>query len=122
MHINNRFLELPLHTVSAKNTVDELCKLRGWQREHDEAQKARDILRLKREEVDALWRADMIEFSKDMKHTIFGDKQTGEIGMVKEHKIMYDKMIGIDGVRGLFKWIILTSGTVGILFALFRRF
>lgn len=121
-HINKRFADFPAHMVSAQTTVDELCKLRNWQHEHDEAQKARDILRLKREETDALWRQEMIEFSKDMKRAMFGDKQTGEIGMVREHKIVFDKMIGFKGVEGFFKWFLLSGGVVGLLFALFQKF
>lgn len=70
------------------------------------------------------WREEILgQFSELMKNNerqnrvLFGDPQDkddhGMHGMVKE---MYTKLVQVDGIKGLFKWIVLTSAAFGALF------
>lgn len=69
------------------------------------------------------WRGEiLVQFSELIKNNerqnrvLFGDPQDkddkGMHGMVKE---MYTKLVQVDGVKGFFKWIVLTSSVIGAL-------
>lgn len=58
-----------------------------------------------------------------LNRAVFGDpmddEDKGMQGMVKE---MYTKLIQVGGIKGFFKWIILTGSVVTFLYAFFRKF
>lgn len=69
------------------------------------------------------WRGEiLVQFSELIKNNerqnrvLFGDPQDkddkGMHGMVKE---MYTKLVQVDGVKGFFKWVVLTSSVIGAL-------
>ena len=58
-----------------------------------------------------------------LNRAVFGDpmdeEDKGMQGMVRE---MYTKLIQVGGIKGFFKWIILTGSAVTFLYAFFRKF
>lgn len=58
-----------------------------------------------------------------LNRAVFGDpmddEDKGMQGMVKE---MYTKLIQVGGIKGFFKWIMLTTGVISTLYVFFKKF
>lgn len=84
------------HERPAPETLAELKKIDNWIQRHEEV-------------------------SNSFKQALFGDPQTGELGLVRMTRDMHEKFLSFSGVKGLFNWILLTGGVIGLLYALFKK-
>lgn len=64
----------------------------------------------------------MNDSMRDITRALFGDKERGEIGIVQQNREVYEKVLSLNGIKGFFKWILMTGGVVGMLYTLFKKF
>lgn len=104
MHVTKRIEELGKHMTPSQETLTRLCSIEDWRRKHEELA------------LESAKKQDKMFFA------MFGDEETKTIGLVDKTDVIYTKMLGFNGVKGLFQWILLSGGVIGLLFALFKKF
>jgi hypothetical protein len=58
-----------------------------------------------------------------LNRVVFGDPlDTKDIGMHGKIDEMYTKLIQVGGIKGFFKWIMLTTGVISTLYVFFKKF
>ncbi len=58
-----------------------------------------------------------------LNRVVFGDPlDKNDIGMHGKIDEMYTKLIQVGGIKGFFKWVLLTGGVVSTLYVFFRKF
>jgi hypothetical protein len=67
------------------------------------------------------WISSHEEVSRTFSRALFGDTNTKEPGLVAMVRDVHEKILSFNGVKGLFQWILLTGGVLGILWTLFKR-
>ena len=65
------------------------------------------------------WKNMMAENQERLNRVVFGDQDN--MGMNAQIKEMYKKLIEVDGVKGFFKWILLTSSVVSAIYLLVKK-
>lgn len=104
MHVTKRIEELGKHMIPSQETLTRLCSIEDWRRKHEELA------------LESAKKQDKMFFA------MFGDEETKTIGLVDKTDVIYTKMLGFNGVKGFFQWILLSGGVIGLLFALFKKF
>jgi hypothetical protein len=68
--------------------------------------------------------ANELKASNDrLNRVVFGDPlDKNDIGMHGKIDEMYTKLIQVGGIKGLFKWILLTGGVTSTLYLFFKKF
>lgn len=59
--------------------------------------------------------------NKKFHRVLFGDKETGEVGMQQMVKEMYTKIVQVNGLVGFFKLFMILGGVSGMLYAFFKK-
>ena len=58
-----------------------------------------------------------------LNRVVFGDPlDKKDIGMHGKIDEMYTKLIQVGGIKGFFKWIMLTTGVISTLYVFFKKF
>lgn len=104
MHVTKRIEELGKHMTPSQETITRLCSIEEWRKKHEELA------------VESAKKQDKMFFA------MFGDEDTKVIGLVDKTDVIYTKMLGLNGVKGFFQWVLLSGGVIGLLFALFKKF
>lgn len=100
----NRRLTDTTHCTPSQETLRQIAELRTWIEDHKRM-------------TDT-----MNESMRDITRALFGDKDRGEIGIVQQNREVYEKVLSLDGIKGFFKWILMTGGVVGMLYTVFKKF
>ena len=100
----NRRLTDTMHCTPSQETLRQIAELRTWIEEHKRM-------------TDT-----MNESMRDITRALFGDKERGEIGIVQQNREVYEKVLSLNGIKGFFKWILMTGGVVGMLYTVFKKF
>lgn len=66
--------------------------------------------------------SDETDDVKKLMRVMFGDKETGEIGLLLMVKDIHTKIVKVDGVWGFMKLLLLVGGVTGMLYTFFRKF
>jgi hypothetical protein len=103
-HVSKRIEELGKHLSPSQETITRLCAIEDWRKKHEELA------------IETSRKQDKMFFA------MFGDSDTKDIGMLAKTDLIYTKMIGFNGVKGFFQWVLLTGGVITLLFTAFKKF